>query len=225
MSSKEKYVGVFWGIVLILLGVGFLITRSTSLQINDPWLGMALTAGLSLAFFVSYFLSGTDRWGWLFPACILAGTTLTIWFGVNVPAPQGGWIAAPVLLGVAAPFVVVYFQDREKNAWALIPAYILVAITVVAALSDVIPNELEGTLTLLLIGLAFLGVYLLRRARWALIVFIILALVSVIPAVQGEWTFIIGPLILIGLGGLLVLRAMRKQAEQPKPPEPQEAEK
>jgi hypothetical protein len=225
MSSKEKYVGVFWGIVLILLGVVFLVTQTTSFQINDPWLAMALAAGLSLAFFVSYFLSGTERWGWLFPACILAGLTLTIGFSQLVPQPQGGWMAAPILLGVAAPFLVIYFRDREKNSWALIPAYIMIVITLIAALSDVLPGELEGTLVLLLISLAFLGVFLLKHARWALIVFIVLVLASIIPAVQSDWSYVIGPAILIALGGLLVYRATRKQPEQLKPPEPQEAEK
>lgn len=226
MSSKEKYVGVFWGIVLILLGLGFLITQNTSLQINDPWLGMALTAGLSVAFFASYFLSGTDRWGWLFPAFILAGTTVTILFSQILPNTEGGWMAAPVLLGIAAPFLVVYLRDRVKYAWAIIPAYILAAITVISALADFVPGELEGTLVMLLIALAFLGVYLLNRARrWALIVFIVLAVISIIPALASSLNAIIGPAILIALGGLLVWRAYRRQPEKTKPPEPQEVAK
>jgi hypothetical protein len=182
MNTKERYVGIFWGAVLIVLGIVVLVTRVTSFQINDPWLGMAMTAGLSLAFFASYYLSGKERWGWLFPACILAGTTLTILLSQLVPAPQGGWISAPVLLGIAVPFVVVYFFDRQKNTWALIPTAAMLAITLIAALSDVIQGEWMGTFVLLLIALVFLGVFLRNRTRsWALIVFGVLAVLSLIP--------------------------------------------
>jgi hypothetical protein len=182
MYTKEKYVGYFWGAVLIVIGTAFLITRTTSFQINDPWLGMAFTGGLSAAFFASYFLSGKEKWGWLFPACILAGTTLTILLTQLFPAPQGGWISAPVLLGIAAPFLVVYFLDRKENAWALIPTAVLVVITLIAALSDLIQGEWMGTFVMLLIALVFLGVYLRNRARrWALIVFLVLAVISIIP--------------------------------------------
>jgi hypothetical protein len=210
METKEKAVGVFWGVVLILLGVWFLVTRTTSLQFDDPRMAMVLTGGLSLAFFVSYFISGPNRIGWLFPACILAGVTLTILLGEIVGAPEGGWMAAPILLGIAVPFLVIYLQDREKNRWALIPTYVLVAITIVAGFSDVLPGELEGTLSLLMIGLAFLGVYLLnRKHRWALVVFIILAVVSLIPAFQAS--VYIWPVVLIIGGALLVFQAYRKK--------------
>jgi len=106
MSPKEKYVGMFWGAVLVLIGAAFLVTRSISFTITNPWLGMALTAGLSLAFFASYFLSGPEKWGWLFPACIFAGTTVTVLFTQFFPNPQCGWIGAPVLLSIAVPFLV-----------------------------------------------------------------------------------------------------------------------
>jgi hypothetical protein len=182
MNTKEKYVGYFWGAVLILLGIVFLITRVTSFQINNPWLGLALTGGLSLAFFASYYFSGKESWGWLFPACILAGTTLTILLSQLVPDPQGGWIGAPVLLGIAVPFLFAYLLDQQKNAWALIPTAVMVVITLIASLSDLIQGEWMGMFVLLLIALVFLGVYLRNRAhRWALIVFGVLAVISIIP--------------------------------------------
>ncbi len=183
MNTKEKYVGMFWGAVLILIGAWFLVTRTTSFTITNPWLGMALTGGLSLVFFASYFLSGEEKWGWLFPACIFAGVTLTVLLTQIFPAPQGGWIGAPVLLGIAAPFLVAYFQDREKNRWALFPTYGLVAITLIAALSDFIQGEFLGSLFLLLIALPFLAIYLRDHTRrWALIVAGVLAVISLIPA-------------------------------------------
>ncbi len=185
MNTKEKYVGMFWGAVLIILGIAFLVTRSTSFTITNPWLGMALTGGLSLAFFASYFLSGPQKWGWLFPACIFAGITLTVLLTQITPAPQGGWIGAPFLLSIAVPFLVVYLRDRAKNEWALIPTFALAAISLIAAVADTLQGEMVGTLTLLLIALPFLFVYLRSRTRlWALIVFGVLAVISLIPVLS-----------------------------------------
>ncbi|UCH58592.1 MAG: hypothetical protein JSV61_10260 [Anaerolineales bacterium] len=214
MKTKEMYVAYIWGAVLILLGIVFLVTQPTSFQIENPWLGMALTGGLSLAFFASYYFSGKEKWGWLFPACILAGTTLTILFTELFTDPQGGWVAAPVLLGIAAPFLVVYSFDRQKNAWALIPAAIIVAITLIAALSDLVQGEWMGMLVLMLIALIFLGAYLRNRANgWALIVFGVLAVISLIPPLstgQAGMSIIV-PMLFILVGGLILFQTYRRR--------------
>jgi drug/metabolite transporter (DMT)-like permease len=182
MKSKEKYVGYFWGAVLIVIGVVFLVTRTTSFQINDPWIGMAVTGGLSLAFFASYYLNGKEKWGWLFPACILAGSTLTILLAILIPEPQGGWIAAPTLLGIGVPFLAAYLLDRQKNGWALYATAGIVVLTIIAALSDVVQGEWMGTVVMLLAALVFLVVYLRNRKRiWPAIVAGALAVISVIP--------------------------------------------
>ena len=179
---KERMVGLFWGVVLIVVGGWFLITGNTSFVIRDPYLGMALTGSLSVLFFASYALSGPRRWGWLFPACIFAGVTVTAGLS-TLPVAEGGWIAAPVLIGVAVPFVVAYFQEPEKRRWALIPAYVMGAVTLVASFADVLPDEWMGTLVLLAIALPFLVVYLNNRARqWALIVCGVLVVISILPA-------------------------------------------
>lgn len=122
MNTKEKIVGMFWGAVLIILGAAFLVTGNTSIQIRDPWLGIAFAGALSLAFFASYFLSGVGKWGWLFPACIFAAVTLVGLITRLFPGVDGGWTASPILLAIAAPFLVAYFLNREKRGWALIPA-------------------------------------------------------------------------------------------------------
>lgn len=214
MNTKEKYVGMFWGAVLIVLGAVFLITGARTFTINDPWLAIVFTGGLSLAFFTSYYLSGLDKWGWLFPASIFAGITLVILLAVIVPAPQGGWIAAPVLLSIGAPFLVPYFQDREKNRWALIPAYVLFAVTLIAAVADVMIGELMGTFVLLLVALPFLAVYLLDRSRkWALIPFGVLLIISLIPALASGLAGMeyLLPVILIAGGAAIIFFASRRR--------------
>ncbi len=179
---KEKYVGMFWGLVLILAGGWFLVTGRTNLTINDPYLGIMLTGGLSLLFFSSYFISGPKRWGWLFPACIFAGTALVTLLSL-VPGVSGGMLAAPVLVAVGVPFLVAYLQSPKDRGWALIPVYVMAALTLIVFLVEGIPGELVGTLVLLMIAIPFLVVYLRNRQRkWPLIPFGVLALISLIPA-------------------------------------------
>lgn len=179
---KEKYLGAFWGIILILAGAFFLLVGHNSFVIRDPYIGMALNGGLSILFFATYFLSSTRRWGWLFPACIFAGAGLVILMSI-IPGVNGGVVAAPVLLSVAVPFLVVYIQKPETRRWALIPVYVMVVLALVVSFAEWIAGELVATLVLLSIALPFLLVYLANRARkWALIPFGVLTVISLIPA-------------------------------------------
>jgi hypothetical protein len=180
-EMKERFVGVFWGLVLVVCGAVALLGNIHVLRIDDPYIGMAVTGGMSVLFFASYFLSGTKRWGWLFPACILAGATLTIALSLANGFPEG-LTAAPVMLGIAAPFLAAYFQVPNGRRWALIPFCALVVLTIVIALSDSVSGDWMGTLVLLALGLPFLVTYLMNREhRWALIVGGILAGLSLIP--------------------------------------------
>jgi hypothetical protein len=179
---KEKYVGMFWGLVLVLVGAWFLATGRTNLTINDPYLGMAFTGGLSLLFFASYFVSGTKHWGWLFPACIFAGTALVILLS-QIQGIGGGVMAAPVLVAVGVPFLVAYLQSPKDRSWALIPLYVMAALTLIVSFVDTIQGEFIGTLVLLMVALPFLVVYLRNRQRkWPLIPFGVLFVISLIPA-------------------------------------------
>ena len=45
--NKEKYVGIFWGVVLIILGAFYLVTGAHSFTITDPELGLAIFAPLA----------------------------------------------------------------------------------------------------------------------------------------------------------------------------------
>ncbi len=208
---KERILGIFWGIVLILAGGWFLLS-GRGFIIEDPYLGIAFLAVLSALFFTSYFVSGPNRWGWLFPACILAGATVTAALSL-IPGNHGGWIGSPVLLGVAAPFVVSYFIRPETRSWAWIPAYILVVLALIAALADLIPGEFIGTLVLLAVALPFLLSYLRNRARTgALITAIILAVVSIIPPMAGKPGIdSVWPLIIIAGGAWLIYRSYRRK--------------
>jgi hypothetical protein len=98
-------------------------------------------------------------------------------FGVH-----GSFVGAPILAGLAIPFIVAYGTDPQRNWWALIPAWVMGVLTVVVLLADLVQGELVGTIVLWGIGLPFLFVYLRDRTRWwALIPAGVMAVVGIIP--------------------------------------------
>lgn len=71
-----------------------------------------------------------------------------------------------VMAGVGLAFLSVYLSDRA-NLWALIPAYVFVAIAGVIALATIgFPEGLVAAYVMMAIALPFYVVYLRNRTRW-----------------------------------------------------------
>ncbi len=77
---KTNIIKLMWGIVLIALGGLFLADTLGYLDLevlaHHDWT-IVFAAG-SAVFFLSYFLAGVRKWGWLFPALIFAALALVI---------------------------------------------------------------------------------------------------------------------------------------------------
>lgn len=180
---KEKWVGIFWGFVLVLLGAYLLMYPPQSFVIHADenagrWIVVFGVA--SLLFFTSYFLSGLRRWGWLFPATISGALALTIALGTA--GVHNSYVGAPILASIAIPFAVAFAVEPRRNRWALIPMWIMGVLTVITILADWVVGELLGSLVLLSIAAPFLVVYLLNREqKWALIPASVLGVIGVIP--------------------------------------------
>ena len=140
MQSKITR-GWIGGLALILAGLLFLAQNMNWLGPWSPQVWMYVFAGASVLFFVNYFFSGIQEWGWLFPATILGGVALTlglVQLGVGDPI-----LGAPVLGGVAVPFLVAFALDRT-NWWALIPAFVLTAVAVIITITRREEGEMVG---------------------------------------------------------------------------------
>lgn len=176
---KARTVNVIWGLALILAGALFLAQTMGIIGELSPEFWMLVFTGVSIVFFASYFLSGIRQWPWLFPAMIFGALALTI--GLSEIGVQSAIVAAPILLSIAIPFYVAYAVDIQKNAWALIPGWVLTAITLVTVAADRIPGEAIATLVMFSIALPFLVVYLRDRSRtWALIPALVLTVIGII---------------------------------------------
>jgi hypothetical protein len=177
---RTKSISIFWGAILILAGAYFL-ARNVGYFSNIPdgvW--KFIFAGASLLFFTTWLVNGVQNWGWLFPASITAGLSVTILMGEI--GNFGSVTGTPILFSIAVPFFVAYLFDRKKNLWALIPAWVMSVISLITLLADRVNGNWIGTLVLYSIGLPFLVVYLMdRRNWWALIPAGVMAVIGTFP--------------------------------------------
>jgi hypothetical protein len=181
---KGNIVKIFWGGVLILLGglsladkLGYINLESIT---NQMW--SIIFTVTSVAFFLSYFMSGVKQWGWLFPALIFAalGLIMSLILG-DIESPI---IALPILLSIAIPFYVGYLVNR-KHWRLLITAWILTVISVIPQLSETVHSDLIGPIFLYATALPFFIIYLVnRQRRWALITAASAALIGTLPLVD-----------------------------------------
>jgi hypothetical protein len=182
---KLKIVNIFWGIVLIALGVVFLFNETGVIDVRylSDMVWTMIFAIASAFFLITYLLKGVHEWGWLFPASIFAAIALII----GLDNTRLGFIlsGAPVLFAVAVPFLVAFFIDTEKNQWALIPAWVMTALTMVVLFERYVSGSLIGAFVLYSVGLPFLVIYLRDKSRrWALIPFLVLMVVGTIPLME-----------------------------------------
>ncbi len=197
---RKNIVSMFWGFVLIIAGVVFLAYNFNYLSFVSTPMWAAIFGGLSILFFISYFLNGVRQWGWLFPALIFAALAVLM-FMIDRADPSPFW-GTLILAAIGIPFLVAFLLDVRTNWWALIPAWVLGVLSVIVFLSDQIMGEVIGAIVLFSIGLPFLVVFVANRKNWwALIPGIILLFLGFVPLlstiVVGEW---IGALVLGGIG-------------------------
>ncbi len=80
----------------------------------------------------------------------------------------GSLIAVAILGGIGATFFFVYLTDQRRHWWALIPTYIMWAITGIVVLSDWlgVGGNLMGSYVMFAIGFPFLYIYFRNREQW-----------------------------------------------------------
>ena len=175
-----KWTNIIWGLVLIFGGALFLAQNLGIVVSASTIFWMGVFAALCALFLVSYFTSGVQHWGWLFPASIFGATAITI--GLTRIGVESNLVAVPILLSVALPFIVAFALDPHNRWWALIPSWVIVAITIITFVADKVSGEFIATIVLYSVALPFLVVFLVDRSkRWALIPAFVLAGVGLIP--------------------------------------------
>jgi hypothetical protein len=171
---------LFWGVLLIGGGVLALADQLGYIEHLSPTLWIFVFAAISLLGLVSYAMTGWTQWAWLFPTGVFGGLALIIVLATN--HVNSAAVSSPLFFGLLLPFAAAYLTDRIRNWWALIPGGVMLFLALTTLLVDRVGGEWVGAMFLLLIGLAFLAVYLNNQTRtWALIVAYVFGVLSIAP--------------------------------------------
>lgn len=218
---KRSTWSIVGGFVLIAVGVSLLLdVLNLTSAANLIW--PALFAAGSGAFIATFAASRRNWWAAI-PGFVLAGLALVMVLGVFWPTAAERWGGPLFLFFIGAGFAAV-FAAQTAYWWALIPAGVMITLSIVAAL----PSSLSGTTApaVLFIGfgitfgaLAALPVRMAgeerRHMMWPLVPAVILAGVGLMLALQALPNFLAfqfaQPLILIGAGVALFVYAYRRR--------------
>jgi hypothetical protein len=143
----------------------------------------------SAFFFLTYLMNGLKKWGWLFPAFILAALAITAQMAIS--GADGSFLGAPILAAIALPFFVGWLLDRKS--WGLLfPAFILTASALVTLFADSRGGAWVSGLVPVAVALPFFVAYLMDRKRRGLLIpgFILLTagvIATLGSLVSGEW--------------------------------------
>lgn len=162
MNEKARKQGSVWGSLLIVFGVVGLVQVYITLS-AWAWVGLLTVAGLGV--FGVYLIDRSD-WGYLVPAYVLwAVASLIALITLDILRDEA--IATYVLTAIALPFLVVFVRDR-KNWWALIPAYVLLAVGVMVGLigSGTLNDLLIPAYVMFAIAIPFFVVYTSNPQEW-----------------------------------------------------------
>ena len=151
----------WWAVIpgFALLGIGALILLSWALPVSGGrWGGGLFLGALAAAFWVIY-ANRRDQWWPILPGGVLLTLALVAVLdeGVGVGFDTGSIF----MLGLGATFLVLYLLPAAggKQAWAVYPAVILIAIGVIVAIASSSLMQFVGPL-----ALVAAGVYLVYRA-------------------------------------------------------------
>ena len=170
----------FWGVLLIIGGIIFLLENLGIVAIGEAFWGILL--GVAAIGFLSVYLTNRENWWALIPGMILLSVSALIILNTIFPGGTGELGGVIVLGGIGLAFLLIYLTNRE-NWWAIIPAGVMLTLSIVVLLGEVIT------------GFEVLGIFFLGLG-------LTFALVAILPTPHGQmkWAFIpAGVMIVLGL--------------------------
>jgi hypothetical protein len=195
----------------VMLAIAVMLPLTEYNVMSDELIATYVLTAIALPF-LAIFLRDRKQWWALIPAYIM------LVIGAMLPMIEGhvlagGFIATYVLTVIALPFVLVFVLDTERW-WALIPAYVLMAVGVMVWLIDAAVLTGVGIPAYIAFAIAipFFVVFVRNhRERWPLIPALIGAGTGLVFLVAETFARYIVPaaLIIVG-GGLLLLQFTRR---------------
>ena len=212
MNTQSKRSGLVLGGLLIVFGVLALVETVTDLS---AWIWVAVLVIGGLGVYAVYATDRTEKWLLIISYAMLAVAGLVTLLTLELL--KDAFVATYVLLAIALPFFVAFLFNRT-NWGLLIPAYVLLVVSVFVPLTDlgVLNDSLVVTYIMFAIAIPFFVVFLRDRKNWwGLIPAGILSIIGVgflIAEASVEYIFAAG---LIVAGILIVVRQFTKGDEPP----------
>ena len=208
MDTNVRKRGVIWGGLLILLGGLLLVEQYTDLT---EWIWVAALVFSGLVALGVYLSDRSDGWLLLTAYILLAIAGLVVLVTLNVL--QDELVAVYVLLAIALPFLGVFLRNRSQW-WALIPAYVLVAVALMNWLMEtgILTDLLVPGYVMFAIAIPFFVVYGRNTKQWwALIPGGILAIIGIAFFIAEAAVQYIGAVLLVITGLWILVRAFTRK--------------
>lgn len=208
MKSQTKQ-GLVWGGLLILFGVVALLETFTDLS---AWAWVAVLVAGGLGVYAVYAKDRTEKWLLVISYVMLAVASLVTLLTLNVL--RDPFIPTFVLLAIAFPFLVAFLKSERTKWGLLIPAYILLAVSVMVPLIEigVLDGVLVAAYVLNAVAIPFFVVYARDSKRWwALIPGGITAIIGLSFLIAENAAQYIAPAVLIVAGAWVVIRAFTQK--------------
>jgi len=155
---------LFWGIILVLGGILFLLENLNLITFSGILFGV-LFGIVGAAFLVEYF-TNRDHWWAIIPGLVLLALSAIIITGEFFPSLNDAMGGVLFLGAIGLAFLLVFLRNRSFW-WAIIPAGVLLTLSTIVAFSNVLPGDAVA-------GVLFLGFA------------VTFGLLSIVPTPQGR---------------------------------------
>lgn len=202
------------GFILILIGGVLLLQNIGFMELGDLiWGLLFLLAGI---FCFSIFLNNHINWWVLIPGYVFLGISCIMTLDLFLPKVENVLGGSIFLAAIGLAFIHIFIVDKQ-NWWAVIPAGVLLTLSLVTGLDGMFKDIETGGLLLMGIGITFAVLPLLpipekSSMKWAWIPASILILIGLmIIGISEGLLQVIGSVLLIVLGSFLIIRTLMKR--------------
>jgi multisubunit Na+/H+ antiporter MnhC subunit len=213
MESRARKQAIVRGGLLVFFGALALVEVYTDLTLWT-WTGLLAAAGLGG---LLVFLTDRSDWGLLLPTYVLWAIAAMLAL-IELDILRDEVIALYALVAVALPFLALFLRDRSQW-WALIPAYVLIAMGIMVILIEqgALEDELPAAYVMLAVAAPFFVVYARNPKQWwPLIPGGILAVIGLFFLLAGDLLQYVPAVVLVLVGAWILVRQFtRREALQP----------
>lgn len=212
---RRLTIQIIFGVLVVLAGV-LLLLEATRALIVPPVLWAVLLV-LASATFAWVYAADRGSWWAAIPSAALLGAAIVTLMETD-PDGLGQWTEVPFLAVLSLGFWAVYARD-PRHWWALIPAGMLLTVSVVTAVTATLRGAVTGAIFLTGAAVTFALVAVLpggaSRRWWAWIPAGVLAVGAIAVLLSAaEWITLLNalwPTAIIVAGGFLIWRALERR--------------